>query len=110
MQRSTAAAQQKWNTSYLYLLAIRQLARAKPHNERPTAMKDVKARMVELRNHGHTYPQIASILNEQKWVPLKGRKFTGSSVGKLLRATEPTNYLTPQAVSGNDAPKCGAGT
>ena len=87
----------KWNTSYLYLLAIRHNWHApKPHNERPHSDEDVKARMVELRNHGHTYPQIASILNEQEWVPLKGRKFTGSSVGKLLRATEPTKYLTPK--------------
>jgi hypothetical protein len=27
---------------------------------------------------------------------LKGRKFTAVSVGKLLRATEPTKYLTPK--------------
>ena len=52
--------------------------------------------MVELRNHGHTYSQIATILNEQKWVPVKGRKFTASSVGKLIRSTEPTKYLTPK--------------
>ena len=35
-------------------------------------------------------------MNEQKWVPVKGRKFTQSSVGKLIRATEPTKYLTPK--------------
>lgn len=87
----------KWNTSYLYLLAVRHNWHAlKPHNERPHSDEEVKARMVELRNHGHTYTQIASILNEEEWVPLKGRKFTGSSVGKLLRATEPTKYLTPK--------------
>lgn len=86
-----------WNTSYLYLLAIRHNWHApKPHNERPHSDEEVKARMVELRNHGHTYTQIASILNEQQRVPLKGRKFTGSSVGKLLRSTEPTKYLTPK--------------
>lgn len=28
--------------------------------------------IIELRGHGHTYPQIAHILNEQKWVPLGG--------------------------------------
>jgi len=87
----------KWNTSYLYLLAIREKWHApKPHNDRPHSDEEVKARMMELRNHGHTYAQIASVLNEQKWVPLKGRKFTASSVGKLIRSTEPTKYLTPK--------------
>jgi DNA invertase Pin-like site-specific DNA recombinase len=87
----------QWNTSYLYMLAVRQKWHApKPHNERPHSDEEVKARMMELRNHGHSYAQIASILNEQKWVPVKGRKFTESSVGKLIRATEPTKYLTPK--------------
>lgn len=87
----------KWNTSYLYLLAVRHNWHApKPHNDRPHSDEELKARMVELRNHGHTYSQIATILNEQKWVPVKGRKFTESSVGKLIRATEPTKYLTPK--------------
>jgi hypothetical protein len=52
--------------------------------------------MMELRNHGHSYGQIAAILNEQKWVPLKGNKFTKANVGKLLRASEPTRYLSPR--------------
>jgi DNA invertase Pin-like site-specific DNA recombinase len=87
----------QWNTSYLYMLAIRQNWHApKPHNERPHSDDEVRARMMELRNHGHSYAQIASILNEQKWVPVKGLKFTQSSVGKLIRATEPTKYLTPK--------------
>lgn len=87
----------KWNTSYLDLLAIRHNWHAsKPHNERAHSDEAVKACMMELRNHGHTYAQIASILNEQKWLPVKGRKFTESSVGKLVRATEPTKYLTPK--------------
>jgi len=69
---------------------------SKPHNERPYSDEEVKARMVDLRSHGHTYAQIAAILNEQKWVPLKGRKFTESSLGKLLRSTEQTKYLSPK--------------
>ncbi len=82
----------KWNTSYLYLLAIRHNWHAsKPHNERAHSDEAVKACMMELRNHGHTYAQIASILNEQKWLPVKGRKFTESSVGKLVRATSRRN-------------------
>ncbi len=87
----------KWNTSYLYQLADRLGWRAQTrHNERPHSEDEVRARIVELRNHGHTYQQIAAILNEQKWVPLKGTKFTEVGVGKLLRATEPTKYLTPK--------------
>ena len=87
----------KWNTSYLYQLADRLGWRAQTrHNERPHSEEDVRARIVELRNHGHTYQQIAAILNEQNWVPLRGQKFTESSVGKLIRATEPTKYLTPK--------------
>src|SRR6185369_14749594 len=53
-------------------------------------------RIVELHERGHSQPQIASILNEQKWLPLKGSRFTSSSVGKLLRGMEPTKYLTPK--------------
>ena len=87
----------KWNTSYLYLLASRHHWRAsKPHNDRWHSDEEAKARMVELRNHGHTYAQIASILNEEKWLPLKGRKFTAPNVGKLLRATEQIKYLSPK--------------
>lgn len=87
----------KWRSSFLYLLVQREgWHTPKPHNERAHSDEEVKARMVELRNHGHTYTQIAAILNEQQWIPVKGRKFTASSVGKLLRATEPTKYLTPK--------------
>jgi hypothetical protein len=68
----------------------------KSHNVRACSDEDVKEKMMKLRNHGHTYAQIASILNELKWVPLKGRKFTTASVGKLLRGTEQTKYLTPK--------------
>ena len=35
-------------------------------------------------------------MNDQKWLPLEGRKFTAPSVGKLLRGTEQTKYLTPR--------------
>ena len=36
------------------------------------------------------------MLNQQGWVPLKARKFSAMGVGKLLRATEPTKYLSPK--------------
>ena len=87
----------KWRTSFLYLLVQRQgWHTPKSHNVRACSDEEVKEKMVKLRSHGHTYAQIASILNELKWVPLKGRKFTTASVGKLLRGTEQTKYLTPK--------------
>ena len=87
----------RWSFSTLYLLARREgWYASKPHNPRAHSDEDVRARMVELRNHGHTYEQIAAILNEQNWLPRKGRCFTKSSVGKILRSTEPTKYLTPK--------------
>jgi hypothetical protein len=66
------------------------------HNERPHTDEALKARIVELHDHGHTYPQIATILNEQKWLPLKAKKFTACSVGKLFRGTETTKHLSPK--------------
>ena len=87
----------RWRSSFLYLITQRQGWLApKAHNERAHSDEELKSRMMELRNHGHTYAQIASILNEQGWLPVKGKRFTESSVGKLLRATEPTKYLTPK--------------
>ena len=87
----------RWSFCTLYLLARREgWYASKPHNPRAHSDEDVRARMVELRNHGHTYEQIAAILNEQNWLPRKGRCFTKSSVGKILRSTEPTKYLTPK--------------
>jgi len=87
----------RWSISTLYLLTRREgWYASKPHNHRAHSDEDVRARMVELRNHGHTYEQIAAILNEQNWLPRKGRCFTKSSVGKILRSTEPTKYLTPK--------------
>jgi len=87
----------KWRSSFMYLLVQRQgWWTPKPHNQRTHSDEEVKARIVELRNQGHTFSQISSILNEQNWLPLKGRKFTAPSVGKLLRGTEQTKYLTPR--------------
>lgn len=87
----------RWRTSFLYLLIERHGWYApKHHNERPHTDEELKARIVELRGRGHAYSQIARILNEQKWVPLKGRKFTEGSVGKLLRACDETKHQSPK--------------
>lgn len=88
---------QQWRNSFLYLLAERHgWHQPRAHNERWHTDEELKARLVELRNHGHTYPQIASILNEQKWIPLKGSRFTAASVGKLLRLCDETKYQSPK--------------
>jgi len=87
----------RWRTSFLYLLIERHgWHNPQPHNERAHTDEELLARIVELRGRGHTYPQLARILNEERWAPLKGRKFTDSSVGKLLRGCDETKHQTPK--------------
>ena len=87
----------RWRTSFLYLLIERHgWHTPQPHNERTHTDAELLARIVELRGRGHTYPQMANILNEEKWIPLKGRKFTSSGVGKLLRGCDETKHQTPK--------------
>ena len=71
----------EWNKSTIYnlRLRLRQIS-PRPHNERPYTDDDLKARIVELRTRGHTQGQIAGILNQQGWIPLKGREFTVRNV------------------------------
>ena len=45
---------------------------------------------------GHTLRQIASILNEQGWIPLKGRRFTERNIHGLLRSSDAAKILTPR--------------
>ena len=47
-------------------------------NVRSHTDEDVKDRMLELRARGHTHAQVASILNELGFLPMKGRRFTGA--------------------------------
>ena len=87
----------EWRTSFLYLLIERHgWHDPQPHNERSHSDEEVRTRIVELRGRGHTYPQIANILNEEKWVPIKGRRFTASGVGKLLRGCDETKHQSPK--------------
>ena len=75
-----------WTMSLVYNFKRRlgwHIARA--HNARTHTDQEVKARMTELRNSGRTYQQVANILNEEGYVPLKGRKFTESS-GKMCQS------------------------
>jgi DNA invertase Pin-like site-specific DNA recombinase len=88
---------ERWTKSVIYNLKLRlSLIKPRPHNQRPHTDDELKARMLELRSHGHTHAQIASILNEQKWVPLKGSHFTEVSVRKLLGRTDQTKQLGPR--------------
>lgn len=86
-----------WTKSLIYNLKLRlSWITQSPHNTRWHSDEDLKARLLELRGHGHTYGQIASILNEQGWIPLKGSKFTEVGVRKLLRGCDETKHLTPR--------------
>ena len=62
----------------------------RPHNERPHTDEELKERIIELRGRGHTQQQIAAILNEQGWRPLKGTPFTERSVRGLLAHCDET--------------------
>ena len=65
-------------------------------NVRSHTDEDVKDRMLELRARGHTHAQVASILNELGFLPLKGRRFTERSVRKLFGRCRQTKVLSPR--------------
>jgi hypothetical protein len=50
-------------------------------------------RATRQRSHAR---QIASILNEQGWIPLKGRQFTERNVQGLLRSSDAAKLLSPR--------------
>ncbi len=88
---------ERWTKSLIYNLKLRlSMISPRPHNERIHSDQDLKERMLELRGRGHTYKQIASILNEEGYVPLKSRKFTEANVGKLLNYCDEKKLLTPK--------------
>jgi len=87
----------EWTKSLLYNLRLRlSFISPKPHNARPYSDSEVRERILELRAKGHTLRQIASILNEQGWIPLKGRCFTERNIHGLLRTSDATKVLTPK--------------
>ncbi len=86
-----------WTKSMLYNLRLRlRHISPKPHNERSYSDEAVKERILELRVHGHTLKQIASVLNEQGWLPLKGRRFTERSIHGLLKTSDAAKLLSPR--------------
>jgi hypothetical protein len=87
----------KWTKSLLYNLKLRQRwQKPRPYNQRPHSDEEVKQRMLDLRATGHTCQQIATALNQQNYMPLKGSKFTEASVRKLLKFCDETKHLTPK--------------
>jgi len=87
----------QWTKSTIYNLKVRQnIVSPRPHNQRPYDDSEVRAHILELRAHDHYPRQIASILNEQGWIPLKGRQFTAPSVRRLLAGSNPASVLTPK--------------
>jgi DNA invertase Pin-like site-specific DNA recombinase len=70
---------------------------SQPVNSRNHSDVEVKVRVRELRDRGTSYAAIARILNEIGYVPYKGKRFTESSVRKLLGNTPESKLLTPRA-------------
>ena len=86
-----------WTKSLLYNLRARlKQINPKPLNVRAYSDEEVRERILGLRAHGHTARQIASILNEQGWIPRKGTQFTERNVLGLLRSSDATKVLTPK--------------
>jgi DNA invertase Pin-like site-specific DNA recombinase len=87
-----------WTKSLVYSLKIRQGWHVgKAVNVRNHSDEEVRLRMRELRDRGTTYQGIANILNEEGYLPYKGKKFTESSVCRLLGAVRDCKLLTPRA-------------
>jgi hypothetical protein len=88
---------EKWTKSVIYNLKLRlSWLQPRPHNKRWHSDEDLKVRMLDLRGHGHTYSQIASILNEQGYIPLKSAKFTERGIVGLMGSCDETKQLTPR--------------
>ena len=88
---------ERWTKSLIYNLRLRlSHIQPRPINERHHTDEELKERMVDLRKRGHTQAQIASLLNELGFLPMKGRRFTESSVRKLLVRCAETKLLTPR--------------
>jgi hypothetical protein len=89
---------ERWTKSLIYNLRLRLRhisLRGLTTSDR-TPMTEIRERILELRANGHSARQIASILNEQGWIPLKGRQFTERNVQGLLRSSDAAKLLSPR--------------
>ena len=87
----------RWTKHTIYNLRLRlsQIQR-RAVNVRPHTDEEVKDRMLELRARGHTHAQVASILNEHGFLPLRGRRFTERSVRKLFGRCRKSRMISPR--------------
>jgi DNA invertase Pin-like site-specific DNA recombinase len=87
----------KWTKSLIYNLKVRKgWHTTEPANARTHTDDEVKAYMRQLRDRGCTYQSIANILNEQGYKPYKGKRFSESSVCRLLGNVKETQVFTPR--------------
>jgi len=88
----------KWTKSLIYNLKLRKgWHAAKRVNQRTHTDEEVKVRIRELRDRGQTFQSIANILNEQGYLPYKGKRFSESNVRRLLGNVKENVLLTPRA-------------
>jgi DNA invertase Pin-like site-specific DNA recombinase len=88
---------ERWTKSLIYNLKLRlSWQKPRPYNQRPHTDEQVRERALELRGLGHTHKQIASMLNDESFLPLKGSKFTETGVRKLLKSCDDTKHMTPK--------------
>lgn len=88
----------KWTKSLIYNLKLRRgWHTCKPVNQRAHTDDEVKVRIRELRDRGLPFQSIANILNEQGYLPYKGKRFSESNVRRLLGNVKENVLLTPRA-------------
>lgn len=96
-EKVTPPQGERWTKILIYHLKIRKGWHAsKPVNQRSHSDAEVKQRMHELRDRGTTYKSIANILNEEGYLPYKGKRFSESSVCRLLGSIKENKLLTPR--------------
>jgi DNA invertase Pin-like site-specific DNA recombinase len=87
----------QWTKSLIYNLRLRlSWYQPRHHNKRTHTDDELKERLIELGGQGHTPKQMAAILNEQQWLPLKAKRFTERSVRGLVERCDEVKHLTPR--------------
>lgn len=88
----------RWTGTLVYKLKVRKGWHIKkPVNIRNHTDEEAKRRLYELRDKGTNHQSIANILNEEGYLPYKGKKFTRKGVGRLLGGLKEAKIMTPRA-------------
>ena len=105
MRRVSPRQGQRWTKHTIYNLRLRlSQIQSRAVNVRSHTDEDVKDRMLELRARAdYVHAQVASILNELGFLPMKGRRFTERSVRKLFWTLSPDEGAVAAPISGSDA-------